>query len=72
MRPIKCLECDSECESIPYPHGERYICPSCGLEYCDADAMDYKRHQRREMDKLIETLNKSDRFTQRYIKGDPQ
>ena len=61
-----------ECEAIPYPRGRRYLCGDCGAEHFDIEAATYREEQRKQMRKLTETLNKSDRFTQRYIKGEPQ
>ncbi|CAB4199688.1 hypothetical protein UFOVP1351_4 [uncultured Caudovirales phage] len=69
---MKCHHCESECEQIPYPKGERYLCGSCGTEHLSVEAAKYREAQRKAMREIAELLNQSAVYSHRYIKGEPQ
>jgi transcription initiation factor IIE alpha subunit len=56
---VDCFYCDTEMERVPYPRGEKHICPECGNQVMDSDAMDYYREQREQVHSLMEQINKA-------------
>lgn len=57
---IYCIYCNSKkpCTQLNVPVGQFFICERCGMDYCDADYMDYKRKARETMRELLTKLNK--------------
>lgn len=60
MNKHKCVWCNSDCERIPYPKGNRFICGKCGEDYMDSEAMTYYLNQRKQTRELIAKLNGND------------
>lgn len=56
---FECKWCSSQCERIPYPRGNRFLCTRCGEDYFDAEASKYREEQRKRMRELLDQIPKN-------------
>lgn len=59
MKKFECA-CGNDCEPIPYPQGQRWLCGACGSEWFDYDASIWKEKQKKQLHELLERLAKKE------------